>query len=294
MSKSSEALTNIQNRINRDHIYYNAYITRDASHEPLVVYQSGGKKRNFPGHLSGPAIYDHYIIHYITSGRGKYFVEDKSIPLDKGDAFLIRPYEKVRYQADDTDPYLYYWVGFNGTEVKKLLTKSGFSQHHFTIRYDRDDALQTIMKQISETHLSSPSQEYYLLGLLYQMFSLIIDNNKSQDIHIDQSYLYTAMCYIRTHLTDPELSVQNIANHIGIHRSHLYKVFRNTMNQSVLEVIQKMRLDKAKQLLSYTSHSITDISSVCGFSDASHFSALFRSKEGITPRIYRQKNKQEA
>ncbi len=283
-------LTSIQNRINREHIQYNAYISRDASHEPLVVYQSGVKKQNLPGYMSGPAIYDHYIIHYITSGKGTYYVGNQSIPLEKGDAFLIKPFERVRYQADEAEPYLYYWVGFNGTEAEKLLLQSGFDHTHLTIHYEKDDVVLTIMKKISETHLALPSQEYYILGLLYHLFSAIIENNESRYTNMDQSHLYTATCYIRTHISDPSLSVQEIASHVGIHRSHLFKVFQHTMNQSVQQFIQKMRLEKAKQFLVNTSYSIADIASICGFTDSSHFSIMFREKEGVSPRKFRQDN----
>ncbi len=288
MPKKQITLTSIQNRINRDHIQYNAYVSRDASHEPLVVYQSGVKRANLPGFMSGPAIYDHYIIHYITSGKGTYLTGDQCIPLEKGDAFLIRPFDRVRYQADEEEPYLYYWVGFNGTEAEKLVHQCGFDNYHLTIHYEKDDAVLKIMKTISETPLSYPAQEYYILGLLYQLFSLIIDNNEMRNTNTDQSHFYKAACYIRTHISEPSLSVNDVAAYLGVHRSHLYKVFQHTINQSVQQFIQKMRFDKAKELLTHTSHSITDIASTCGFSDVSHFSILFREKEGISPKYYRQ------
>ncbi|MBQ6232352.1 MAG: helix-turn-helix domain-containing protein [Clostridia bacterium] len=288
MAKIKEKLTSIQNRINRDYIQYNAYITRDASHEALAVYQSGVKSANRAGYLSGPAIYDHYIIHYITHGRGQYYVGNKTIPLEKGDAFLIKPYERICYQADVDDPYLYYWVGFNGTEAENLLLKSGFDSHHLTIHYDKDDRVKSIMKQISETKLLLPSQEYSLIGLLYQFFALLIENNSAYDhTHIDENHLYAAICYIRTQIANPSLSVQQIADTIGVHRSHLYRVFQSTTNQSVQEYILSLRFDKAKQLLLHTSYPIIDISATCGFTDPSHFSVLFKKKVGMSPRKYR-------
>ena len=67
MKKAGIKLTSITNR--KDHqvgdelLIYNAYTVEEASTKPLYVCQSGIKKWRSPGWISGPAIYDHYIIH---------------------------------------------------------------------------------------------------------------------------------------------------------------------------------------------------------------------------------------
>lgn len=48
-----------------------------------------------------------------------------------------------------------------------------------------------------------------------------------------------------------------------------------------------MRLDMAKQLISQTNESVTNISEQCGFSNVYHFCRIFKEKTGYTPLNYR-------
>lgn len=45
------------------------------------------------------------------------------------DAFLIRSYQRVQYQADETSSWLYYWGGYNGTEAEKLTRQCGYTDN---------------------------------------------------------------------------------------------------------------------------------------------------------------------
>ena len=79
-------------------------------------------------HSFGPAKRSYYLIHYIVSGKGVYQQNGKTHTLQAGDLFLIRPGETTFYQADEKDPWRYYWVGFLGSEADALLTSSGFGE----------------------------------------------------------------------------------------------------------------------------------------------------------------------
>lgn len=110
-------------------------VTRDFKHSfkaperaelPLVVYNAGFQKCP-PGYGWGPGIRDHYLIHYIVSGRGTYETAGRTFVPEAGEAFLVRPEEPVYYQADEEEPWEYYWVGFSGPSAPLLLAQTAFS-----------------------------------------------------------------------------------------------------------------------------------------------------------------------
>ena len=80
----------------------------------LSVYNVGNQKCT-PGYEWGPGIRDHYLIHYVSSGKGTYTVHGITYELEAGDAFLVRPNTEISYRADNKEPWTYYWVGFAGT-----------------------------------------------------------------------------------------------------------------------------------------------------------------------------------
>lgn len=73
----------------QDNIYtkYNNYTTQKPNSISLSVVQSGEKMKGEPNHISGPAIYDHYIIHYVTKGKGTYTNGIQQYDIEAGDAF---------------------------------------------------------------------------------------------------------------------------------------------------------------------------------------------------------------
>ena len=76
-----------------------------------------------PNHSFGPGIRDNYIIHYITKGKGKYYVNNACYELSQGQGFLVEPHLQVFYQADKDDPWQYLWIGFNGTKADRKSTR---------------------------------------------------------------------------------------------------------------------------------------------------------------------------
>ena len=285
MRKKGYPLTSIIDRQGYEGIRRNAYVTEDASHEPLIVYQSGVKKKSMPGHVSGPAMYDHYIIHYISHGSGTYYCRQQEYPVTAGDAFLICPYELVRYQASSVEPYHYYWVGFNGTEARKLLNLCGYSEKELIRHWDDADKIIDIMSRISDVKSTDSSQKYLLTGLLYQLFAVLISGSDTK--RTENDYVLTASRYIRNRLSNPGLTVQKVADHIGINRSHLFKLFDKTYHYSVQRYILTLRIERAKELLKQTNYPISEIALGCGFSNPAHFTALFKKHTGRSPREYR-------
>lgn len=283
-------LENISSRRNKWNIEYNDYTSQLTLSNALSVYQSGHKRYCPPNFKCGPDVYDHYIIHYITSGFGTFSNSSGSWTIQTGDAFLIRPYESVIYTADSISPWTYYWVGFNGPEVPQLLHLCGFDDNAPIIHYTDLSVLTEVLHAITSLHLNGAAQECALLGHLYQLFSLLIQNNQKHIVTRYADYYYKAIQYIRLHYSDSELSVSNIADYIGISRSHLYRIFDSVSHQSVQDCILDFRLKKAAALLKNSSATIGEIAQSCGFTNQSHFTSIFKQYYGDTPSAYRLKS----
>jgi len=66
------------------------------------------------GHEPARFARGYYLIHYVESGKGVYYLEDKTYPVTAGQIFIIRPADVVKYAADIETPWSYIWIGFNG------------------------------------------------------------------------------------------------------------------------------------------------------------------------------------
>jgi AraC family transcriptional regulator len=73
----------------------------------------------------------------------------------------------------------------------------------------------------------------------------------------------------------------------GVHPVHLSREFRKRYHITIGEYIRKRRIEHASGLLSNSRTPMAEIASKCGFSDQSHFCALFKKYSGMTPAKFR-------
>jgi AraC-like DNA-binding protein len=76
---------------------------------------------------------------------------------------------------------------------------------------------------------------------------------------------------------------------MGVSRVLLYKKVKTLLNMNVNDYILSTRLQKAKYLLKNESFTIAEIASKTGFASPAYFSTVFKSKNGITPKEFRER-----
>lgn len=89
-----------------------------------------------------------------------------------------------------------------------------------------------------------------------------------------------------SYLEAPGLSA--LAGVAGVHPVHLSREFHRHYRMTIGEFIRTRRVEQASELLSKSNLSLAEIASACGFSDQSHFCALFKKHSGMTPAKFRK------
>jgi transcriptional regulator GlxA family with amidase domain len=79
------------------------------------------------------------------------------------------------------------------------------------------------------------------------------------------------------------LPVAAIAAEVGVHRVHLARVFRDHYGLSVTEYAHRVRLERARQLLTRGREPLVEVAAIAGFSDQSHMTRAVRAAFGTTP-----------
>ena len=121
-------------------------------------------------------------------------------------------------------------------------------------------------------------------------------DDKVDDIKMkspDEKLLERVMTTINSNLGNPELSVDMIAEEVGISRVHLHRKMKELTNQTPHDLIRNIRLKQAANLLANQRHNITEVMYACGFSNAASFSTMFRNMYGMSPREYIKEHMQQ-
>ena len=87
-----------------------------------------------------------------------------------------------------------------------------------------------------------------------------------------------------------KITLGNIAENAELSESYISRLFHKETGTSISTYLMKKRIDAAKNLLAYTQHSISEISSFLNFSSESHFISMFKKSCAVTPKKFREKN----
>lgn len=256
----------------------------------LSVYNTGCQKCP-PGYGWGPAMRDHYLIHYIASGCGTYRANDRIYALEAGDLFVVYPNQLVYYEADKAHPWEYYWVGFHGTEARRLMDLTPFTPQSPCLHQPADNQIRSLLYQIYTAGGHTPSAEAEMTGGLYLLLGYFIRQCEKNGCLPPQShaYLMQAVRYIEHNYSNPTpISVEDIAAYAGVSRSQLYRAFIRYYQLSPMAFLTQYRINAACCLL--RRHNITIAEAACsvGFSDPLYFSRVFKKAKGVSPTVYRR------
>ncbi len=259
-----------------------------------ILIRQVGYESCLPSHHFGPFLRQHYLIHYIKKGKGIFRYGDKEIELNEGEMFLIYPDEVTYYEADENNPWDYYWFGFEGECCEELISEMGFSKSLRRVKYTLDAlfSIDEVVKDLSERRVLSISDRIYETAKFYEIFSWIIrshENKGKEEIKKPAASLLAAAAeYIkRSYMLD--LTIEDIASHIGVDRTQLYRYFMKGFGKSPKQYLIDIRMKEAQKLLKNTNLKVKQIAYSVGYQDEYLFSKMFKRIYLLSPKNYRLK-----
>ena len=138
-------------------------------------------------------------------------------------------------------------------------------------------------------------KHFIMNSLAASVIAMICDAyNRSSDIPIyKKSSEYEAMTEVFTLLHkryNESFALEELARVAHLSRSTFLRRFKSITGGTPAEYVTDLRVSAAKSMLVDTAISISDIAITVGFYDSPHFSRVFKSKTGVSPMAYRNKN----
>lgn len=265
-----------------------SYFRQDISTNESIRILDCGYHETIQGHYSSQAVVDHYVLHCVVSGKGIYQIHGRTYHLDAGDCFLLIPNVPILYQSDVLDPWVYYWIGFEGMDARQLMKLCNMGSSSPTLRFEPVEELVSIIKPLISLNAASISDTYTALGQFYLLCSKLMQRNrKIKPLSNKEYYVKQAISLIQDSYYK-DISVQEISNTIGLDRTYLYRVFKEINGITIQQYITSLRLKRACHFLISSSLSFSEIAYYCGYSSEQYFSMAFKKHMGIAPSAYRK------
>ncbi|TXK84588.1 AraC family transcriptional regulator [Paenibacillus sp. N3.4] len=117
--------------------------------------------------------------------------------------------------------------------------------------------------------------------------------SQSDGLKSARAILY-ATRYMKKHMSNPQLSLQNIANAIGYNSNYFCQEFSKIFSVSPIRFLNHLRVHRTLQLLEQSELSVNTICSLVGFTNPSRLSSMVKAASGMTPLKFRRSKKMQS
>lgn len=242
-----------------------SYLIRNMNYYDINPLEAG-REICKPEHTFGYAVREYYLIHYVVRGCGKFFRANEEYSVKKGQAFLIKPGEVIKYTADLYDPWEYIWIGFSGKAAEEL---DSLSEPVFSI----DGSIFEKIKSCKDYH---NMREAYLASCIYLLLCEIFENTTEVDV------VSTIKNYIdANYMNNPKIS--DIAKKVNLDRKYLARIYKMKTGYTMQEYIVKKKMEAAKGFLQ-SNFNVNETAEMTGYSDQASFSRAYKKHFGIAPK----------
>ncbi|MBQ7383436.1 MAG: helix-turn-helix domain-containing protein [Clostridia bacterium] len=219
------------------------------------------------------------LLIYTVSGKGVMEMNDTKYSLCQNSVILVPPRTQMKYYTEPkTGSWEFYWLNLTGERILAIVSKLWQDNHYFIRNISISVRLfENILKETyCETERSS-----FIGEIIDRILSEAIFNasqKKSTADHI--------LSYISDHYTE-HIDLNKISELFFISQNQTIRMISARTGYTPHEYLTRLRLNKACELLQFTDTPIMDIGRSVGYSNNSHFSAVFRRIYGMSPAEYR-------
>ena len=161
---------------------------------------------------------------------------------------------------------------------------------------------QSVAEQLAQLyplihHYAQQKNGYSIANTLARAVVLIVYKNfQSSSVAVSKENNFIVektRRYIQDHYAE-DLNIKSLAEMVNANEFYLSHAFKKITHYSPQQYILRRRIGKAQCLLIYTSLSLTEISARVGYDDSNYFSRVFKKIVGMSPRLYRQKWREQS
>lgn len=181
------------------------HVFQDERFVDLNLYQYGWEQTE-PLHSYGPYARNHYLFHYVISGKGLLFANEQEYAIEGGHGFLIAPGQVTTYRADEQEPWEYTWIEFDGLRAHEALNLAGISGQNPVYSPASVKAGQLLQEQmlflVNHSQDSPMRQIGYGFLFLDQLVQSSASHQAQSPRRLRDFYMKEALSFIEQHYSE--------------------------------------------------------------------------------------------
>ncbi len=233
---------------------------------------------------------DAFSLYYVLAGRGRLRWGQNCFSADANEAFLIHSEAPYDLEADEEEPWTLLWVVFSGYLVRDYMRRAGFTAESPVFAYPDDPFFREQYEAMFRYAHSWHNRYCKILSRLYALIARQIDmtatNFKIYEKYGNDFTMRRALEYIDQHYAEPDMRIEDVAQYVGLSRTHFHHVFREMVKMSPQQYLIHYRMMRAAELIRLHNTTVAELARCVGYADPFHFSKSFKQVHGLSPTGY--------
>jgi AraC-like DNA-binding protein len=249
-----------------------------------LVVVCGGREHCTPDYVIRRDTFPFYSIEYVARGRGQVTLDGCAFPLQAGRVFSYGPGVSQHITGDPAEHLVKYFVDFAGAGAAALLRSCGVRPGSVSDVFPAN-ALQPLFDELIDAGLRASPGSPELCARLLECLALRIAGAHAPIEGADTpAFLTYQAC--RRHIEAHALRLRTLrqaARECHVDSAYLCRLFRRYDHQSPYQYLLRLKMTFAAERLHQPGALVKQVAEEVGFSDAFHFSRVFRSVLGRSP-----------
>lgn len=222
-----------------------------------------------------------------VEGALQFQTEREKHLMRPGEMFILRPGVKYTMTVAGPAACRRQWIAINNGPLMALLINQGVLRNSRVIRLREPERVFALYDRVHQLAMNGDERLLSRLSICaYELVLEMADQAGREDVH---SRFEHVVRRVVGDLTERQ-PIGELATYFGVSQQTLAKMFRRHLKCPPNQYLIQLRLEKARELLAYSTMPIRSVARECGYRDSSFFAREFRRYAGEAPRSYRNKN----
>ena len=248
----------------------------------------GGKEACLPDYRVERSDFPYFSLEFVSRGKGSVSIGDIDAEVSAGVAYTYGPGVPHTITTDEKEPLEKYFIDFRGSKVVELLDELALKPGVIQKVHTGID-LQRLLDDLIMHGQRNSGASSRLCDALMQYILLLVSSTAVSTAS-SQTPAYETYLRCREHIEQKFMSLQSLddtAREMLIDKTYLCRLFRRFDNQTAYEFLTRLKMNKAAELLEDSSMLIKQIAFMVGYQDPFHFSRVFKSVFGVSPKDFK-------
>lgn len=241
----------------------------------------------------------------VASGYGEVEAAGVCRSIAAGELFLLNDMEPVIIHGCSSVGGNVLWFDRSIVENNNISTVSRNVSAVLWWMADRRSSYRPCAESYKEIHrvfsdlqalsaIDGVDKELFAYSYIWELLAKLYQDIQRQGLQITTDgsadklrHLSKTITYMHQHYSS-QITLSDLAKVANTSVPNFCAVFRKTMGIAPMKYLQRIRIEKAQQLLKHTEMKIIQVAGECGFNTMSHFTKTFRSIVGVSPSDYRK------